>query len=106
MVNLLEHYTGNDIKSVVVFAHAEPKAIHDEFFLPIREYMMDHLPRDVNILYMNGDAHKWAYEESFMGQENFLRIQLTGGTSEPPLKVIVDSSESFIESTFRYNRGL
>ena len=106
MIELLKDYTGDTIKSVVLFGHAAPTEAHNDFFLPIRQYVADHLPREVNILYLNGDSHGWRYEDKFLGQDNFLRIQLTGGTSEPPLNVIVDPSATHAVTAFRYDRRL
>jgi hypothetical protein len=106
MIELLKEYTGDTIKSVVLFGHTTPTEVNSDFFLPIRQYLVDHLPREVNILYMNGDAHVWRYEQAFLGQDNFLRIQLTGGTSEPPLKIVVDPSATHAVKAFRYDRRL
>lgn len=59
-------------------------------------------------MYMNGDAHVWEYKQKFYGQSNFLRIQLTGGTSEPPLKAVVNacSYRGIAADTFTYDRRL
>jgi hypothetical protein len=61
-------------------------------------------------MYMNGDAHVWSYDPTYLGVEQMLRIQLTGGTTEPPLQVIVaptdDPVDSNAESVFLYDRRL
>ncbi len=62
----------------------------------------------IPILYINGDAHVWDVSRNFYDQSSFLRIQLTGGTIEPPLKVMVNASSSNngVGKTFTYNRRL
>lgn len=106
MISLLKTHTGGEVNTVILFGHANPTVNHDDFFFPIRQYMNESLPRSVKVLYLNGDGHAWKYEPAFFEQENFLRIQLTGGTTEPPLKMVVDPSAKLIRSTFLYDRRL
>lgn len=106
MISLLKSHTGGEVQTVILFGHANPTVNHDDFFLPIRHYMNEFLPKSVKVLYLNGDGHAWKYEPDFFGQENFLRIQLTGGTTEPPLKMIIDSSANLVEAAFLYDRRL
>jgi len=93
---------------VVLFGHANPVASHDEFFLPLRNYIRDELRNEVPVLYVNGDQHRWSYNESFYNQPSFLRIMLKGGTSEPPLKVTVnyDGTAATTDVAFTYDRRL
>ena len=98
------------VRSIVVFGHANPTAQHDDFFLPLKLFIRDELDNTVPVLYLNGDAHVWSYNSSFYDVPQFLRMQLTGGTSEPPLQVIVSPSENdidnFAQNVFLYDRRL
>jgi hypothetical protein len=105
-IELMEYHTSRDIKSVVIFGHANPTVDHAPFFFNIKDYILNDLSGSVNVLYMNGDAHVWRYEPNFFGQDNFLRIQLTGGTTEPPLQMIVMPEGTYTDSTFLYDRRL
>ena len=60
------------------------------------------------MLYLNGDKHEWLYEPFFLDQPSFLRLMVTGGTSEPPLKVMVHANgeTADIEDAFSYDRQL
>lgn len=77
--------------TVVIFGHANPSDDHSDFFLPLRNYLRDDLENTVPFLYLNGDAHAWNYRENFYDQSNFLRMQVEGGTRDPPLQVTVRS---------------
>lgn len=114
-IDLIRNHTGGDlfadhVRSVVIFGHANPSAIHNHFFLPVKEYIRDELDDDIPVMYMNGDAHEWSYDPSYLGENQMLRIQLTGGTSEPPLQVSVTSPDtanaSSPEAVFVYDRRL
>jgi hypothetical protein len=78
--------------SVVIFGHANPKKDHSDFFEPLSAYLNEDRVSNVPFLYLNGDAHKWNYQTPFYGQPNFLRIQVEGGTKEPPLQVTLDNN--------------
>lgn len=94
---LMEHQ--DEIGALVLLGHANPTRWHnDYFFEPLVQYMNTN---ELPILYVNGDAHVWRVEENF--QDRILRVQVTGGTSEPPLKVSVTADS---ESTFQYDRQL
>lgn len=95
--------------SVVIFGHANPKMDHTSFFEPLSAYLKEDDVSNVPFLYLNGDAHKWEYKEEFFAQPNFLRMQVEGGTREPPLQVTVVNSNAGVEhpsKVFAYDRML
>jgi hypothetical protein len=93
--------------SVHSFGHANPVNSHKAFFDPLTEFIKVELENQLPILYLNGDKHAWNYQPSFFGQASFLRITLTGGTSEPPLKVSAVSGENYgVNETFIYDRQI
>jgi hypothetical protein len=98
------------VRSIVIFGHANPTVLHDSFFVPLKTFIRDELASDIPVLYLNGDGHRWSYDSSFFGVEQFLRIELTGGTTEPPLQLIVAPSNDAVnnnaESVFLYDRRL
>jgi len=65
---------------------------------------------DIPFLYVNGDKHKWDYDEKFYSRPNFLRIQVEGGTREPPLQITLDndaaSNTKPLSEVFVYDRML
>jgi hypothetical protein len=93
---------------VVIFGHADPSYKHRDFFGPLEDFIDEELENGLPILYLNGDTHKFKYESSFYDQESFLRIMVTGGTSEPPLKITVNANgePSETDSAFLYDRRL
>lgn len=112
---LMSAHTGGDLSveqvtTVVIFGHASPSPSHTLFFSPLAYFLRNELAHNVSVLYMNGNGHFWSYDFPFLGHTQLIRIQLTGGTSEPPLQVIVapseDSAEYDIESVFLYDRRL
>lgn len=102
---ILQHTQAN---AVVILGHANPTADHAAFFTPLKAFIQSTLQNRIPIMYVNGDAHVWSNDSRFFGQRNFLRVQLTGGTVEPPLKVMVNASSSFgvVANTFSYDRRL
>ena len=98
------------VRSIVIFGHANPTLLHDSFFGPLKIFIHDELANDIPVLYLNGDGHLWSYDSSFFGVEQLLRIELTGGTTEPPLQMIVAPSDDAVnnnaESVFLYDRRL
>lgn len=93
---------------VVLFAHANPNYKYDDFFDPLTAYIEDDLNNELPILYVNGDDHEWDYKSGFYGQESFLRIMVNGGSSEPPVKLMVDGSSPSTDASeaFLYDRQL
>jgi predicted phosphodiesterase len=80
----------NDIHSVVLFGHTDPGRKHTSFFVPLTTFLNEEFPHDIPVLYICGDAHEWAYNPGFFGVDNWLRVRLTGGVTEPVVKVTVD----------------
>lgn len=97
-----------EANAIAIFGHAGPTINHSLFFDPLQSFIQNNLQNRIPIMYMNGDSHKWRYEQNFFGQRNFLRIQLTGGTKEPPLKVSVNASSAYqgVDGAFSYDRRL
>ena len=89
-----DHLLGQvpEAEGVVIFAHANPTGDHSEFFDPLSDFIRDRTEDKVPILYVNGDAHSFRYQEDFFGHSNFLRLQVQGGTRDPPLQVNVDAT--------------
>jgi hypothetical protein len=110
---LVSNHTGisadhETVRSVVIFGHANPAVSHTDFFGPLRVFIQNELKNRVPVLYLNGDGHEWKVDQNFFEQNNWLRIQLTGGTSEPPLQMKVNASfpSDTTQATFFYNRRL
>lgn len=103
---LILQYT--QANAVVILGHANPTVDHSAFFTPLQSFIANRLRNRIPLLYMNGDAHEWHYQENFYSQRNFLRIQLTGGTVEPPLKAMVNASSQGIatQTCFLYDRRI
>jgi hypothetical protein len=97
-----------DVGRIVIFGHANPLFVHNEFFVPLEEFVESVLQNRIPMLYLNGDKHEWLYEPSFLGQPSFLRVMVTGGTSEPPLKVSVHATGDNVTTAdaFVYDRQL
>lgn len=84
---------GQGIRSLVVFGHARPAKVHDDFFGPFST-VAEEFARPV--LYLHGDGHRWVYDRPFRAK-NILRVEVDQGGIAPPLKVSVihDSAEPF-----------
>ena len=80
----------NDIHSVVLFGQADTGSDTSDFFNPIIVFFRDEFPNDIPILYMCADAHSWSYTPDMFGIGNWLRVRITGGVSEPVVRVTVD----------------
>lgn len=95
------------VTTTVIFGHANPNENHAPFFGPLTSFLEDDFPPDIPVLYLNGDQHRWMFTKTFFAVPNWTRITLTGGTSEPPLWVQVDSSRSLQDGdAFVYDRML
>ena len=91
-----------DIYAVVLMAHAAPSSHHNDFFVPLKAFLQSFT--DYPVLYLNGDAHSWKHVDGgYFGVNHFSQIQLTGGTSEPPLKISIHPKRS---RPFLYDRRL
>jgi hypothetical protein len=94
------------VDSVAIFGHCNPASSHDDFFEPLKRYIRDDLHNLLPILYLNGDAHAWKYQESFKRQSSWLRITVEGGTRNPPLQVTVVNSGTTPADVFTSDRQL
>jgi hypothetical protein len=100
--------SSTDVGRVIIFGHANPVIAHNAFFLPLQEFIKNKLQNGIPILYLNGDKHVWNYQPDFLNQTSLLRITLTGGSKEPPLKLIVKADGNQIKpmAAFKHDRQL
>ena len=91
---------------IVLFGHANPQMAHRSFFDPLRDFIEKELQNSIPMLYLNGDKHVWSYDSEFLDQPSLLRIMLTGGSEEPPVKVVVHADGEYERprNTFRHER--
>jgi hypothetical protein len=116
----------------VLFAHAEPTSNHAAFFTKLVAYFNAMNPQ-TPMLYLNGDLHRyvstqflsfvrirnndtysysigwfvfdrWAFNSRFLGVNSWYQLTVTGGSSEPPVQVKVNSTAD-LANIFKYNRG-
>lgn len=82
------------IKSVIIFGHAKPIDVHDDYFDGL-SHIATKLEKPV--LYLQGDGHRWIYDRPFKAQ-NILRVQVDQGGIAPPILVTVtdDPKEPFV----------
>ena len=80
----------NDVHSVVLFGQADTGSDTSDFFNPLIVFFRDEFPNDIPILYMCADVHSWSYRPDLFGIDNWLRVRITGGVSEPIVRVTVD----------------
>lgn len=103
MIN--KHVVNRDTLSIVIFGHAFPRTVHQDFFSPLKRYIKDVLKDDIPIMYLNGDYHFYEFEKKYMGLQNMQRIQVEFGTDHPPLKVEVSvSADPNWKETFSHDR--
>tara|TARA_R110002072_G_scaffold302615_1_gene486794 strand:+ start:53461 stop:54315 length:855 start_codon:yes stop_codon:yes gene_type:complete len=76
---------GEQISSLVVFGHAKPAKVHNDFFDPFNKVAEDF---EKPVLYLHGDGHKWLHDRPFKAK-NILRVEVDQGGIAPPLKVTV-----------------
>lgn len=88
---------GNEVSSLVLFGHALPKAIHNDFF---NAFSQEAIKFQKPILYIHGDGHKWIYDRPFTAK-NILRVEVDQGGIAPPLKVTVTDAET---NPFQFDR--
>lgn len=103
--------SNKEADSVVIFGHADPNNNHEDFFQPLQAYLGAVTVATIPFLYLNGDAHAWNYKTNFYDRSNFLRMQVEGGTREPPLQVSLDHGKTTARSkppseVFTYDRML
>ena len=84
---------GQQVHAMVILAHANPQANHEDFFKPFVEAAKTF---SKPILYIHGDGHRWIKDHPWEAK-NILRIQVDQGGKAPPLKVTVrdDPQEPF-----------
>ncbi|GKY98383.1 hypothetical protein MPSEU_000795900 [Mayamaea pseudoterrestris] len=97
-----------DTGRVVLFGHCNPNSKHKPYFEPLEDFIESELNNSLPMLYVNGDSHRWEYNTSFQDQPSFLRIMVTGGSSEPPLKIVIDGNGLSRDAVtaFAYDRQL
>lgn len=76
---------GSEISSLVMFGHAKPAKVHNDFFDPFSKVAEDF---GKPVLYLHGDGHKWIHDRPFKAK-NILRVEVDQGGIAPPVKVIV-----------------
>ena len=88
---------GADVTSLVVFGHAKPAKVHNDFFDPFSK-VADEFKKP--ILYLHGDGHKWIHDRPFAAK-NILRVEVDQGGIAPPLKVTVTKDPN---TPFQFDR--
>jgi hypothetical protein len=85
---------GNKTSRLVIFGHAKPAKVHDDFFEPFNKVAEEF---GKPILYLHGDGHKWIYDRPFKAK-NILRVEVDQGGKAPPVKVQVTNhpTEPFV----------
>lgn len=76
---------GKNVRSVVIFGHAYPVAVHSDYFDGLSETASQF---EKPILYLHGDGHRWIRDRPFKAK-NIERIQVDQGGIAPPIKVTV-----------------
>jgi hypothetical protein len=98
---------GQHTGRVVLFGHANPTSSHATFFHSIRDFIQTELNNRIPILIVNGDEHKWSYNQNYYGQPSFVRIMVNGETREPPTTIHVVATGkkvTKIARAFQFNR--
>ena len=75
-----------------MFFHANLDGKHRRFVDPLISYVQNVLQNSIPIMLIGGDNHAWLYEPNYKGQSSILRVRKTGGTTEPPLRIVVTPS--------------
>lgn len=88
---------GADVNSLVIFGHAKPIAVHNDFFDPFSKEANDFKKP---ILYIHGDGHVWIYDRPFKAK-NILRVEVDQGGIAPPLKITVTDDKT---NPFQFDR--
>lgn len=101
-LELIEQGRSGDmaIGAIVIFAHANLDGKHRLFVDPLVAYVRDVLQDRIPIMYIGGDNHSWLYEPGYKGLSSFLRARKTGGTNEPPLRIVVNPAAGLLESDY------
>jgi hypothetical protein len=80
----------SSIHSVVLFGHADPGGNQASFINPFVTFLRTKFPKTIPVLYLCGDAHKWANNTAYRNVLNWFRVRLTGGVKEKINKITVD----------------
>jgi len=112
--DVMRRHTNGDaayeqVNGIVLMGHANPTGAHRWFFDPITNFIANDLalpPRNLPVLYLCADSHTWLYEPNYQGRPNYLRIRVTGGVGEPPLKLVINPTAYRDDPglAFRYER--
>jgi hypothetical protein len=84
----------DSIACLVVFGHAFPLKVHDDYFQGLSESAAEFKKP---VLYLHGDGHRWIRNRPFAAL-NIERIQVDQGGIAPPIKVTItdDPKEPFV----------
>ncbi len=85
------------VTHLVLFAHAKPIAVHNDFFAGFEEVAKSFAKP---VLYLHGDGHQWIYDRPFAAQ-NILRVQVDSGGLAPPLAVRLSDDA---QTPFQFDR--
>lgn len=77
---------------VVLFMHAEPHDIHDDFFQGKKGMIQYVKKMGKPFVNFHGDWHEWYEVDGYEGVDNYLKISLDAGEFAPPIKVEIDTS--------------
>ncbi|KAI2513567.1 hypothetical protein MHU86_707 [Fragilaria crotonensis] len=86
--NMLEYES--EVHSVVMFGQADADGDTADFFNPLVLFLRKQFSSDIPILYVCADTHTWGYTPSMFDIDNFLRVRIKGGVSEPVVRITVD----------------
>lgn len=111
-IQLIQNYLTNilpderNIGRVIIFGHADPNNNHDDFFLPLADFLSNEMDGTIPVLYVNGDAHEWSYDEEFYDVESFARITVPGLAKEAPtlIEVHANGQQGNVTEVFPYYR--
>lgn len=81
---------GSSVHSVVIFGHADPGGNQASFINPFVVFLRETFPKTIPVLYLCGDAHRWANNTAYLNVPNLFRVRLTGGVTEKINKITVD----------------
>lgn len=101
-IDLIEERRTGDmaIGAIVIFFHANLDGKHRLFVDPLISYVQDVLNNTIPIMLIGGDNHAWLYEPNYKSQSSILRVRKTGGTNEPPLRIVVNPSASRVDNDY------
>jgi hypothetical protein len=80
-----------------MFGQADADADTADFFNPVVLFLRKRFPSDIPILYVCADAHSWGYTPNMFDLDNFLRVRIKGGVSDPVVRITVDPETAGID---------